>query len=126
MSSFPTVSALNARTQTFPTLTPEQIERIRCLGRVRRVKPGDVLFQPGDTQVPFFVLLSGAMEIVQPDLHGERRIAIHDRPGEFTGEISMISGQRCLVLGRITEPGEFVEVDSEGLRAVVAKDAELR
>lgn len=91
---------------------------------MRRVKPGEILFEPGDVSVPFFVLLSGAMEIVQPDLAGERPIAKHG-PGEFTGEMTMISGQRCLVLGRVTESGEFLELSGEGLRSLIARDAEL-
>jgi thioredoxin reductase (NADPH) len=37
----------------------------------------------------------------------------------------MISGQRSLVLGRVTEAGEFLEISAEQLRAIVAKDAEL-
>jgi len=37
----------------------------------------------------------------------------------------MISGQRCLVRGRITEPGEFLELSGDGLRSLIAKDAEL-
>src|SRR5438874_7244253 len=124
MSSLPAPSALDARTQAFPVLTPAQIDRIRPLGRPRKVQRGDILFEPNDTAVPFFVLLSGSMEIVQPSLDGERPIATHD-PGEFTGEITMISGQRCLVRGRVTEAGEFLEVSGEGLRSLVAKDAEL-
>lgn len=83
-----------------------------------------MLFEPNDTEVPFFVLLSGAMEIVQPSLEGERPIATHG-PGEFTGEITMISGQQCLVRGRVTEAGDFIELSADALRAVVAKDAEL-
>ena len=117
-------SALDAGTQTFPTLTPAQVNRIRPFGEVRPVQPGDILFEPGDYNVPFFVLLSGQMEIVQPAMEGERRIVGHG-PGEFTGEITMISGQRCLVRGRVTEPGEFLQVSGDSLRSLVAKDAEL-
>jgi thioredoxin reductase (NADPH) len=124
MSSWPTVSALDSRTQTFPVLTDAQISRLRAIGKTRSVEVGDVLFQPGDTNIPFFVLLSGRMEIVQPGFHGERPITTH-APGEFTGEVSMISGQRCLVLGRVTEPGEFLELNSQELRSVIAQDAEL-
>ena len=124
MSSPLIPSALDARTQAFPVLTAAQIDRIRPEGHLRRVRSGEVLFEPGDGNVPFFVLLSGAMEIVQPGLDGERTIATH-QPGEFTGEITMISGQRCLVRGRVTEPGEFLELDGDALRSLVAKDAEL-
>jgi thioredoxin reductase (NADPH) len=124
MPSPPLSSALDARTQAFPVLTPAQINRIRPSGKVRRVTKGDILFDPGDTDVPFFVLLSGRMEIVQPDLSGESIVATHG-PGEFTGEMTMISGRRCLVRGRVTELGEFLELDGNSLRSLVAKDAEL-
>jgi thioredoxin reductase (NADPH) len=117
-------SALDARTQAFPVLTAAQIDRVLPLGKVRKAEAGEVLFEPGDTNVPFFVLLSGGVEIVQPDLTGERPIATHGR-GEFTGEMTMISGHRCLVLCRTTEPGEFLELTGDGLRSLIARDAEL-
>jgi len=124
MAASPVPSLLDAHTQAFPILTPNQMNRVRALGNVKQVAPGDILFKPGDTNVPFFLLLSGAMEVVQPDLLGEHSVAKHG-PGEFTGEMTMISGQRCLVLGRVTEPGEFVEVGPEGLRTLIARDGEL-
>ena len=117
-------SALDARTQTFPVLSSWQIDRIRSCSRSRQVAAGDILFEPGDENVPFYVLLSGRMEIVQPDLAGEHLIAKHG-PGEFTGEMTMISGRRCLARGRVTEPGEFLELTGDGLRSLVARDAEL-
>ena len=124
MSSWPAPSALDASTQAFPVLTSAQVGRVRPVGKLREVEPGEILFQPDDIGVPFFVLLSGGMEIVQPGITGERLIVKHG-PGEFTGEISMISGQRCLVRGRVTEAGEFIEVSGDGLRSIVARDAEL-
>src|SRR3954466_7375244 len=124
MSSWPNPSALNADTQAFPVLSAPQVARLKPAGKARQVKPGDILFEPGDTSVPFFVMLTANMEIVQPDLAGERLIIGH-APGEFTGEISMISGQKCLVRGRITSPGEILEISSDGLRSVVARDSEL-
>ena len=40
----------------YPTLTSAQIARVAAPGRVRMVQPGDVLVEPGDTNVPFFVV----------------------------------------------------------------------
>ncbi len=124
MSSAPIPSALNAKTQEFPVLTAAQINRVRTGSKLRPVKKDEILFEVGDTNVPFFVLLSGAMEIVQPGLSGEQLVAKHG-PGEFTGEMTMISGRRCLVRGRVTEPGEFLELSAGGLRSLVARDSEL-
>jgi thioredoxin reductase (NADPH) len=124
MASASVPSALNPRTQAFPTLNAAQIARIRPLSKLRQVEAREILFEPGDTNVPFFVLLSGSMEVVQPDLASERPVAKHG-PGEFTGEMTMISGRRCLVRGRVTEPGDFLELTGDGLRSLVARDAEL-
>src|SRR3954470_6427222 len=102
MASSPVSSVLDPQTQAFPVLTPAQINRIHAHSKVRQVSKGEILFEPGDTNVSFFVLLSGEMEIVQPCSEGERPVAMH-KGGEFTGEMTMISGRRCLVRGRVTE-----------------------
>jgi thioredoxin reductase (NADPH) len=124
MASVSATSILDPRTQAFPTLTPAQIDRIRQIAKLRQVHASEILFEPGDTNVPFFVVLSGAMEIVQPGLQGERPIATHG-PGEFTGELTMISGRKCLVRGRVTEAGELLELSGDCLRILISRDAEL-
>jgi thioredoxin reductase (NADPH) len=124
MSTQITPLSADIRGEAFPVLTAEQINRIRPLSRVRKVKAGEIVFEPGDLDISFFVLLSGSMEIVQPGIQGERLIVNHDA-GEFTGEITMISGRRGLVRGRVTAAGEFLEMSSAQLRALVARDAEL-
>jgi thioredoxin reductase (NADPH) len=124
MSSQLTPLAADSRGDTFPTLTAEQIDRIRPLSKVRKVKAGEILFESGDSDVPFFVVLSGSLDIVQPDRQGERLIVKHEA-GSFTGEITMISGRLSLARGRVTAPGEFLEVSNHDLRTLVARDAEL-
>ena len=124
MSTQFTPLSADIRGEAFPVLTAEQINRIRPLSRVRKVKAGEIVFEPGDLEISFFVLLSGSMEIVQPGIQGERLIVNHDA-GEFTGEITMISGRRGLVRGRVRAAGEFLEMSSAQLRTLVARDAEL-
>lgn len=124
MPIVPSHGAPDSGPQIFPELTAAQIERIRPSGKVRQVKPGEILFRPGDRTVAFFVVLSGALEIVQPDLIGERLITVHTS-GAFTGELTMITGRPALVLGRVTEPGEFLELSLHGLRSLIARDSEL-
>lgn len=124
MSTQLTPLSADIRGEAFPVLTAEQINRIRPLSRVRKVKAGEIVFEPGDLDLSFFVLLSGSMEIVQLGIQGERLIVNHDA-GEFTGEITMISGRRGLVRGRVTAAGEFLEMSSAQLRTLVARDAEL-
>ncbi|MBV9404365.1 MAG: FAD-dependent oxidoreductase, partial [Acidobacteriaceae bacterium] len=54
----------------------------------------------------------------------ERSIVTH-QPGQFTGELTMISAGRSLVRGRVTAAGEFLEVGADDLRSLIGKDAEL-
>src|SRR5262252_4604293 len=113
------------RAEAFPVLTAAQIARIREAGRIRKVELGEILFEPGQTNVPFFVLLSGSLDIVLPDgIGGERAIATH-HAGAFTGEMTMISNRGALARGRVSEAGEFIELNSQQLHALVARDAEL-
>jgi thioredoxin reductase (NADPH) len=110
--------------QAFPALTPSQIDRIRPFGRIRQTTVGEILFEPGDTAAHFFVLLSGALEIVQLTVQGERLIVTH-QAGSFTGEMTMISGRGALARGRVTAAGEFLELSPEALRLLASRDEEL-
>ena len=109
--------------ESFPILTPSQIDRIRPYGTVRPVRAGEILFEAGD-RLPLFVLLSGKLDIVITTLSGEHVFATH-RPGGFSGDMVLISGTGSMARGRVAESGEFLEVSSGALRSLIAKDAEL-
>ena len=108
----------------FPRLTPAQVERIATVGTRRPVTAGEVVFEVGDQQTAFFVVVEGALEILRPGPAGDIRVVLQG-PGEFTGEINMLSGRRSLVRGRVAESGTLIEVDREHLRLIVQRDFEL-
>jgi thioredoxin reductase (NADPH) len=110
--------------QAFPKLTPPQIARIGPLGRRRAIATGEVLFDQGDESVGIHVILSGQLEIVRPGLAREDPIVVHG-PGDFTGEVSVLSGRRSLVRARMKEAGEVIALDQNAVRRVVQADAEL-
>jgi thioredoxin reductase (NADPH) len=108
----------------FPKLTAEQIRRISAHGRMRSVQPGEVLIEQGDTLVPFFVVITGEVEIVRPFGAYETLVTVHGY-GEFTGEVNMLSGRRSLVRARATKPGNVIELDHQQILGLVQTDAEL-
>jgi thioredoxin reductase (NADPH) len=108
----------------FPKLTPEQIRRIAAYGRMRSVQVGEILIEQGDTSVPFFVVITGEVEIVRPfDAH-ETLVTVHGY-GEFTGEVNMLSGRRSFFRARVTKPGEVIELGHQQMLTLVQTDAEL-
>src|SRR3989454_5333885 len=115
---------VDRRDQMFPRLTPAQIGRISAVGERRSVRSGEVLFELGEQNTRFFVVIEGAVEIVRPFDGGEEPITVHG-PGQFTGEINMLSARRSLVRGRARGDGSIVVVDREHLRALVQRDFEL-
>ena len=108
----------------FPKLTMTQIGRITAHGRTRSVKPGEVLIEQGDISVPFFVVITGEVEIVRPFGAYETLVTVHGH-GEFTGEVNMLSGRRSLVRARATKVGEVIELNHQQMLGLVQTDAEL-
>ena len=108
----------------FPVLTAAQIARIAAHGTVRAIQHGDVLVEAGDHVVPFFVVTTGAIEVVRVSGSAETLVAVHG-PGQFSGEVNMISGRRALFRTRVGEPGEVIVLDREAMLALVQNDAEL-
>ena len=120
----PTASAASRTDRIFPTLTPEQIARIAAHGKARPIRRGEVLVEAGDHVVPFFVVREGKIEIVRPSGDSETLVVLHE-PGQFTGEVNMLSGRRSLVRARVAEPGEVIELDHDNLMTLVQTDPEL-
>jgi thioredoxin reductase (NADPH) len=114
----------SSREKIFPKLTLVQISRIATHGRTRSVKSGEVLIEQGDTSVPFFVVITGEVEIVRPLEASETLVTVHG-PSEFTGEVNMLSGRRSLVRARATKPSEVIELDHQQMLTLVQTDSEL-
>jgi len=110
--------------QVFPTLTPEQIRRVAAHGHPRATQPGEVLVEQGESALRFFVVVSGELEVVGPSGDTETLVAVYG-PGQFTGEVNMLSGRRALFRIRTTKPGELIELDRQHMLVLVQTDAEL-
>ena len=108
----------------FPVLTPDQIGRVASQGRSRSIAVGDTLVEIGQTNVPFFVIANGLVEIVQPSNTGEILVVVHE-PGQFTGEVNMLSGRRSLVQARVREAGEVIQLDHDQLMSLVQRDTDI-
>ena len=120
----PSNSAPYRQPEAFPVLTPAQIARIRPHAVVRPVRLGEILFEPGTVRMSCFVIVSGKLEISMPRLSGDQVFTTHG-PGQFSGDVVLISGAGSLARGRVAEPGEFLELSPDALRTLIAKDSEL-
>jgi thioredoxin reductase (NADPH) len=105
----------------FPTLTEAQIERLAWLGRERAFEAGDILFDQGGTNRPLMVVLEGEIEILSD---GDTLVTVH-HPGQFSGDVDLISGHPAVVRARARRAGRVLEVPADRARSLVVTDPEL-
>ena len=108
----------------FPKLIPAQLSRIAARGHIRGVKDGEVLYEQGHSAPPFFVVISGELEVVQPSTSVETLVTVYE-PGQFTGEVGTLTGRRSLFRVRVTKRGKVIELDRQQMLALIQTDAEL-
>jgi thioredoxin reductase (NADPH) len=63
----------------FPKLTPAQLSRIAARGHIRSMDGGEVLYEQGYSAPPFFVVISGELEVVRPSVPVETIVTVYAR-----------------------------------------------
>src|SRR5262249_51348890 len=84
----------------FPTLNEAELAALETLGRRRSVAVDEYLYREGDTTYDFYAIRSGAVEIVVRT-EGEDQIIVRHGPGNFLGELNLLTGQRVFVSARV-------------------------
>ena len=107
----------------FPDLNDDQIARLARYGTEREITAGTFLFQPGDDSYDFVVIVEGAIDI-RTGNDNEVTIATHGAR-RFTGELSMLSGQRAYLSGLVVESGRAIMIDRAALREVFAAEPDV-
>ena len=108
----------------FPKLSDTQISILRSQGVVRATEAAEMLFDRETQRHGIFVVLSGGIEIIGV-ANGQQATLSLLKPGEFTGELTQLSGRRSLVSCKVSEPGEVLEIDRTALRSCMQTDVAL-
>ena len=106
-----------------PTLSREHIDRVRSVAQRRSVHKGEVLYAPSHPDVPLFIVLEGTVSITRAG-EDEKVLAVREQ-GQFTGEMSVISGSRSLLTARVSNDGVVLELTRDKVLSLMAKDTEL-
>ena len=113
------------RDQMFPTLSPDDIARIRRFGEAAAFEAGARIVRAGDIAPGLIVIVSGKVEISQ-DGGGDRHetIVVHG-PGSFAGELAQLSERPSLVTAAAIEPVDAFIIPSRRLRDLMVQEATL-
>jgi thioredoxin reductase (NADPH) len=124
MTSKPILTLNEHPDHIFPVLTPEQIARFAARGKSRQFEHGQLLFDQGDLNVSFFIVISGETEVVRPIEEGEATIVVA-QAGQFIGDVGMLSDRRSIARARMRQSGTVIEVDRASLQELMQTDSEL-
>jgi thioredoxin reductase (NADPH) len=108
----------------FPRLDDDQRARLRLVGEMRSVEPGEVLFREGDAGYDFFAIESGAVAIVQ-GYERENRVISVQGAHRFLGEVNLVTGSPAYLTAVVRDAGEVIQLTAARLRALLAEDEEL-
>jgi thioredoxin reductase (NADPH) len=108
----------------FPVLDATELGRLETIGSRRSVSGGEYLFREGDPTYDFYVVVSGAVDILMRTDDADRVVTRHG-PGRFVGELNLLTGQRTMVSAVVAEPGEVLVVGREAFRQMIRTDPRL-
>jgi thioredoxin reductase (NADPH) len=83
-----------------------------------------VLYREGDRGHDFFVIMSGQVRIVDHQAGVERDLA-SSGPGEFVGDIALLTGEREFTTAVVAQPGSVLAVPLDRLQALITRDQGL-
>ena len=110
----------NLLSVAFPTLDETQISKmVSCTSAVPKVfHDGQKLFSVGDQDFSFFIVKSGEVEIVDDSGDTPKTVTVH-HPGEFTGDISHVTGLPAIVSAVARGDAEVYEIPGNVLRRIL-------
>jgi len=106
-------------------LSGSQLEVLQRYGVEQRVAIGDVLFRDGDATYDLIVLLEGETRIVEHYAQPDEFVIASYGPGEFMGEISLLTGQRAYLTGVVSAPSRILRIPVEQVHAIMDQELEL-
>jgi thioredoxin reductase (NADPH) len=112
------IEELKHMRKSFPDVPSETLEREVERMQLRRFLSGQTIIREGDPANSFFILTKGAASVRQNGPDGEREISTL-KPGDFFGEIGLLTGTPRNATVRATAPTEVLELDAAGFRDLV-------
>jgi thioredoxin reductase (NADPH) len=120
------MSEHNLRTAAFPRLDAIQLAALgRCpLTTLRPYRDKEKLFEAGERDLSFDVIKAGEVEIADESGESPRTVVVLG-PGDFTGDVSQLTGGPAIVTGIARGETDVYEVSPAALRRLLNDHPDL-
>jgi thioredoxin reductase (NADPH) len=107
-------------------LDEEQVDRLARYGEPEEVQEGQNLYASGDSSYDFFLLRTATVDVFRDATVVEPEHLVHRRePGEFLGELNLLTGQQVYLTARVVRAGTVVRIAAAELRRVLAEQVDI-
>ncbi|WP_083967972.1 FAD-dependent oxidoreductase [Hyalangium minutum] len=113
------------RAQVFPVLDARDRERMQRFGEVRRFREGACLAAAGRPSPGLLVIAQGRVALSRRDGLGHSVPIVEEGPGQFLGEVALLSGRPALVDAHAVGEVEALVIPPHRLRALFVAEADL-
>lgn len=111
--------------QTFPELDDDMAGRAAAFGSVEEWPEGGALFERGQRSVDFFLVLAGAVEVLDVDAKGREHVVHVHGARQFTGELDLFNDRKILVSARALPGTRVVRVERLAFRRLIAAEPDI-
>jgi thioredoxin reductase (NADPH) len=108
----------------YPVLDDRQQARLGRYGTTRPVMAGEILFSPDDQSYDLLVVLTGEV-VVTSQRQGQSVEYARHGPGQFVGELNLLTGQRPFLTARAATEGAVLALTPAQLRDVLARETDI-
>ncbi|MFC7648997.1 cyclic nucleotide-binding domain-containing protein [Streptosporangium lutulentum] len=93
---------------------------------MEHAETGRDLYASGDDFYDFFLLLTATVDIVRDATAIEpERLVYQGGPGDFLGELNLLTGQHVYLTARVVSAGTVVRIGAVNLRRVLAEQDDI-
>jgi thioredoxin reductase (NADPH) len=103
----------------WPVLSAAELADMATFGAERMTQAGELLFRAGEATYDLFVVLAGEVQVVRPD-GADEVIVAEFGPGGFVGELTLLTGQRRFLTGRVSQPGRVLVIAQAEFRRLMS------
>jgi thioredoxin reductase (NADPH) len=114
MSAIETLDAVAS-----PLLSASELSEMAAFGTEKAVRAGEILFRAGEASYDLFVVLEGEAEVVRSDGNDEV-VLVTFGPGAFVGELTLLTGQRRFLTGRVSRAGRVLVIEQGEFRRLMS------
>jgi len=98
------------------SLSPEIIKRLCHFGSLEDLSSGTELFARGWRACDFFVVIHGSIDLLEHKRNGAHAVLATLGPGQFAGELDLLSGRESLLGCRVTKQSKILRVRGSSLK----------